>query len=214
MDHSDALVMFDFDGVLADTLDVFCAAMVAAFAAIGRPDLASREQVLTLLDDNWFASLSRAGVTAAEARTVEEVFGAALRPPTLLPCFPGVPKMLEHLARHHPLVIITSSTAAIVNGFLDAHELSGIEEIMDADVDTSKVRKIERAVAAHPRAAHDHVARSWYVGDTAGDIIEGRKAGLGTIGVAWGWHGAQRLRAASPDHLVETPQELIAVIDG
>jgi phosphoglycolate phosphatase len=209
MDHPDALVMFDFDGVLADTLDSFCAAMVAAFAGIGRPDLATREQVLTLLDDNWFASLERAGVSAAEARAVEETFGAALRPPTLLRCFPGVPAMLEHLARRHPLIVITSSTAAIVNGFLAAHELSGIEEVMGSEVDTSKVRKIERAVAAHGRAA-----RSWYVGDTAGDIVEGREAGVGTIGVAWGWHGAARLRAVSPDHLVSTPQELIAAIDG
>ncbi len=209
MDHPDALVMFDFDGVLADTLDAFCAAMAAAFAGIGRPDLATREQVLALLDDNWFASLERAGVSAAEAGVVEDIFAAALRPPTLLRCFPGVPEMLEDLARCHPLIVITSSTAEIVNGFLAAHELSGIDQVMGAEVDTSKVRKIELAVAAHGRAA-----RSWYVGDTAGDIIEGRKAGVRTIGVAWGWHGEQRLRAAAPDHLVSTPRELIAVVDG
>ena len=204
----DSIVMFDFDGVLADSLDSFCAAMESAFAGIGRPDLATREQVLALLDDNWFASLARAGVTAAEARAVEDSFDAALSP-ALLRCFPGVPAMLERLARRHLLIVITSSTAAIVNGFLAAHELSGIEQVMGAEVDTSKVRKIERVVAAHERAT-----RYWYVGDTTGDILVGRTAGVGTIGVAWGWHGARRLRTVSPDHLVDTPLELAEIIDG
>ncbi len=209
MKRPDSIVMFDFDGVLADSLDSFCAAMEAAFAGIGRPDLATREQVLSLLDDNWFASLARAGVTAAEARTLEDIFAAALSPPALLHCFPGVPAMLERLARRHLLIVITSSTAAIVNGFLAAHQLSGIEQVMGAEVDTSKVRKIERVVAAHERAAC-----YWYVGDTTGDILEGRKAGVRTIGVTWGWHGARRLRTVSPDHLVDTPLKLAEIIDG
>ena len=204
-----SIVMFDFDGVLADSLDSFCAAMEAAFAGIGRPDLATREQVLNLLDDNWFASLARAGVTAAEARTVEDIFGAALSPPARVRCFPGVPAMLERLARRHLLTVITSSTAAIVNGFLAAHELDGvIEQVLDAEADTSKVRKIERVVAAHERTA-----RFWYVGDTTGDILEGRKAGVGTIGVTWGWHGARRLQTVSPDHLADTPLQLAEIID-
>jgi phosphoglycolate phosphatase len=209
MKRPDSIVMFDFDGVLADSLDSFCAAMEAAFAGIGRPDLATREQVLSLLDDNWFASLARAGVTAAEARRLEDLFAAALSPPALVRCFPGVPAMLERLARRHLLVVITSSTAAIVNNFLATHQLAGIEQVMGAEVDTSKVRKIERVVAAHGRAAC-----YWYVGDTTGDILEGRKAGARTIGVTWGWHGARRLRAVSPDHLVDTPLELAEIIDG
>ena len=33
---------------------------------------------------------------------------------------------------------------------------------------------------------------SWYVGDTVGDIVEGKESGVGTIAVTWGW---QRLEA-------------------
>ena len=204
MKRPDSIVMFDFDGVLADSLDSFCAAMEPAFAGIGRPDLATREQVLSLLDDNWFASLARAGVTAAEARRLEDIFAAALSPPALVRCFPGVPAMLERLARRHLLIVITSSTAAIVNGFLAAHQLSGIEQVLGAEVDTSKVRKIERVVAAHERAAC-----YWYVGDTTGDIIEARSAGVGTVGAAWGWHGEERLRRARPDRVALAPADLL-----
>ena len=39
MKRPDSIVMFDFDGVLADSLDSFCAAMEEAFAGIGGPTL-------------------------------------------------------------------------------------------------------------------------------------------------------------------------------
>ena len=45
-----------------------------------------------------------------------------------------------------------------------------------------------------------------------GDIVEGRQVGVGTIAVTWGWHSRKRLEAASPDRLVTTPAELLALL--
>jgi phosphoglycolate phosphatase len=200
--------MFDFDGVLADTLERFCAAVTAAFRDVGRPDLAVRAQILTLLEDNWFESLSRAGVTRAQRRRIDEIFEAELSPGRTVAAFPGVREMLARLALRHTLVIITSSRTAVVEAFLTAHDMPGISQVIGSDIETSKVRKIARVMAGHGPAPH-----YWYVGDTTGDIIEGRRAGATTVGVAWGWHGAERLRQASPDFIVDTPGELVEVID-
>jgi len=56
----------------------------------------------------------------------------------------------------------------------------------------------------------------WYVGDTVGDIVEGKAAGVRTIAagvrtiaVGWGWHDAERLLGASPDYLAQTPADLL-----
>ena len=45
---------------------------------------------------------------------------------------------------------------------------------------------------------------AYYVGDTKGDMIEGKKAGAVTVAVTWGWHTADNLAEASPDHTVNT----------
>ncbi len=35
-------------------------------------------------------------------------------------------------------------------------------------------------------------------------MIEGKKAGAVTVAVTWGWHTADNLTEASPDHMVNT----------
>ena len=50
--------------------------------------------------------------------------------------------------------------------------------------------------------------RSFYVGDSNVDIFTARNAGMISIGVAWGFRGADELRAAQADHIIETPQAL------
>jgi len=48
------------------------------------------------------------------------------------------------------------------------------------------------------------------VGDTVGDVLEGRQAGIRTMAVTWGWHSEERLAQAEPDLIVRTPQEVLA----
>ena len=49
---------------------------------------------------------------------------------------------------------------------------------------------------------------SFYVGDSNVDIFTARNAGMTSIGVAWGFRGADELRAAQADHVIETPEAL------
>ena len=49
---------------------------------------------------------------------------------------------------------------------------------------------------------------SFYVGDSNVDIFTARNAGMTSIGVAWGFRGAEELRAAQADHVIETPEVL------
>ena len=50
--------------------------------------------------------------------------------------------------------------------------------------------------------------RSFYVGDSNVDIFTARNAGMISIGVAWGFRGADELRAAQADHVIDTPDVL------
>ena len=205
--RTDVLVMLDFDGVLADTRDRFCAAMVRGFARVGRDDLASPDKVLELLDDNWFDALTREGLTTADRVVLDHEYQAGLRPYEALPAFPGVAAAVAAIARRCPVVVITSTKTEVVRSFLPAHGIVGVSDVIGSDVETSKVRKISRAVDEHG------ARRAWYAGDTAGDIVEGRRAGAATIAVGWGWHSVERLLAAAPDHVARTPAELARIIE-
>lgn len=53
-----------------------------------------------------------------------------------------------------------------------------------------------------------------YVGDTNTDMMTGKNYGLYTIGVSWGFRSKQELIEANADNIVDTPMELIDIIDG
>jgi phosphoglycolate phosphatase len=51
------------------------------------------------------------------------------------------------------------------------------------------------------------------VGDSSYDMLMGRAAGVGTIGVSWGFQPVDVLRAAGADLIVDTAADLGAALD-
>ena len=202
------LVMFDFDGVIVDSLEVFCRIVPPILVEHGFPQLATREQIIAFDDGNWFESLASANVPMNVARRIEDALASAAASDDSRPApFEGVREVVERLALRHVVVVITSSHSALVEEFLQRNALRGVRGILGSDNDTSKVHKI---VAARRRYGDE--LDPWYVGDTVGDIVEGKTAGVGTIGAAWGWHSVGRLRSASPDYIAHTPKDLLALL--
>ena len=72
--------MFDFDGVIVDSLDEQCRAYTATMRARGLPHLASREQFLAFTEDNWFAALADAGVPEQTVTAIEDAIAATPSP--------------------------------------------------------------------------------------------------------------------------------------
>ena len=192
--------MFDFDGVIADSLDDQSRAYMHAFRAHGLGHLATRQQFVDFTEDNWFAALAAAGVPPTAVEDVEEAISSTPVPEL----FPGMPEVIERLGAAHHVVVITSSRTAMVERILRAHDVRGVVEVLGGDGEPSKTKKI-RAV----RRRVSEAVPAWYVGDTIGDMVEARAAGVVTVGAAWGWHGAERLLRAAPDHLAYAPSDLL-----
>ena len=55
--------------------------------------------------------------------------------------------------------------------------------------------------------------RTVLIGDSSIDIQTGRAAGVLTCGVSWGFD-ARELAQAAPDFLVDSAEELLAVLEG
>lgn len=198
-----ALIMFDFDGVIVDSLDEQSRAFTTTLHAHGLPHLATHEQFLAFTEDNWFTSLAGAGVPAPTVHAIEDAIAATPSPPL----FAGVAPVLEDLARENLVVVISSSRTSVIERVLAEHGVLGSSEVVGGDREQSKTRKIRRVCARHRLSRP-----AWYVGDTVGDILEARAAGVGTVGAAWGWHGEARLRRAHPDHLALAPGDLLQLL--
>jgi pyrophosphatase PpaX len=52
-----------------------------------------------------------------------------------------------------------------------------------------------------------------YVGDSIHDMVSGRAAGVRTAAALWGPFGREHLELAAPDYWLETPADLVTLLD-
>ena len=202
------LIMFDFDGVIVDSLDIFGNAFLEACAAEGVPGFATVDDLLAVMDGNFYAAMRARGVPDARvAAVMSRVGGALVIARRWLKPFPLLPQVIAELGDERTVVIVTSSPGAVVEGWLRRHGVTGVAEVAGAESAQSKVTKIGDLVARFP--GQDTY---WFVGDTGGDMREARAAGVTPVGVGWGWHEPEALLAAGAERVAATPSELLAIV--
>lgn len=200
------VIMFDFDGVIADSFEVFYAEFSAAVRALGFEKLNSPEAMLDLFDGNMFQSLVKIGFPLHKLKALGEEFKPKIAAAnTRVKPFAGMPELLAELAAAHPTYVITSNQTAAIERFLAEHQIANVRDVLGADKEPSKVKKIRVVKKLHKGCT------PWYIGDTRGDMLEGNHAGAISVAVTWGWHPEARLRTGKPGRVVHSPAELRAL---
>jgi phosphoglycolate phosphatase len=201
------LAMFDYDGVIVDSFDQVARDFAEACRANGFYGINTKEDLAILHDGNCYEQMMKLGLPEWKVdkiiRDYEAIAGNHLEE---IPLFEGMAEALQLIAGRHKIVIITSNISEQVRNVLKKRGITCVEDVIGAELEKSKVKKIRRVMQLYS------VFPAYYIGDTVGDIIEGREAGVLTVGVAWGWHDREKLESVSPDYLVSTPQELAAVL--
>ena len=62
------------------------------------------------------------------------------------------------------------------------------------------------------RALEVAPAHALFVGDSETDVRTAKNAGLRAVAVTWGLRDRQDLEASAPDHLVDHPREILALL--
>lgn len=206
------LIVFDWDGTIADSIPVIVESLQLALLKNGHGEHSSSaiQNLIGLSPDHFIrellpdAHLSEFQPLMAAYRQImsEKV---AQRPTKL---FPGGREMLDLLAGNGCMIAIaTSKGRKGLDRILAALEL---ETYFDYTIcgDESKpkpnpamVETILTKLGADPR-------RCLMVGDTTYDLDMGRAAGVATAGVTHGAHDVSQLERSQPDHLFADLQEL------
>lgn len=209
------VVIFDFDGTLADSRDLLCSLVVRALDESGltpaAPGRIARLIGLPLLDVLSAAS----GVPAPELHAVAALYRRYAGSPEAIAgfrLFPGVRPTLERLAgAGKRLAVATSKSRGITERIL-VH--LGLDDLLPTVVGGDCVAPGEGK--PHP-AAVDLVLertgcrrhRAAVVGDTTYDVDMGRAAGVLTIAATYGMHDRATLAASRPDAYIDDIAELL-----
>ncbi len=213
-------IVFDVDGTLVDSQHTVVHCMSLAFAEHGlpAPSPTAIRGTIGLKLEVALNSLLPEPDEATAWQLVERyrtAFFALLEDPAHEePLFPGALETLDAL--NHPEVflgIATGKNRRGLNRVLRRHGLEGrFHNLKTADDGPGKphphlLQAAMAEVGAEPR-------ETAMIGDTGYDMEMARAAGCAAIGVTWGNHPEDRLRAAGAAHVITHFSELWQVLVG
>ena len=204
------LFLFDFDGVLVDSLDVYHRAVAWCLEKIGTPIIKTQEEYVALFEENFYEAMAKKGVDLDAFSEALIEYASNVDYYQDVKPFSSVMPVLEELCGDNVLAIISSNSSQGIRKILARFQYNGcFQDILGSEFHLSKKIKIDHALATY-RISREN---TYYVGDTSGDIREGKAAGVRTIAVTWGWHSPETLAAAQPDFLIDDPEELKTITD-
>ncbi|OQB41512.1 MAG: 5'-nucleotidase [Candidatus Hydrogenedentes bacterium ADurb.Bin179] len=200
------LLLFDYDGVIADSLDILLPEFSRACKELGLNNINPEEFFLKLYDSNPVIQMIKKGFPLRKMRAMALEYAPKIEEiHQRIQPFPGIPETINRLGAKHPLFIITSNSSQLVRKFTETYGLGRVQGIMGVEEHISKVRKIRAARRLYPRHC------PYYICDTKGDLVEARRARAVPVAVGWGWHDRERLEQGKPDFFVETQEQLCSL---
>ncbi|MBK1987600.1 HAD-IA family hydrolase [Sphaerospermopsis aphanizomenoides BCCUSP55] len=205
------VIIFDFDGTIADTVDALVTIANRLAVEFGYIQISANE--LTLLRNLTAREIIKySGVSLLRIPFLVKKVKSELK--NKIHELEPISGMTEALIELHQqgcrLGIITSNSQENVSEFLKCHDLDYLFEFIHSGVTifgkTTIINNVLRQRHLKPQAVI-------YVGDETRDIEAAKKANIKVIAVSWGFNSPEALTKEKPDFLIDHPSELLAVVE-
>ena len=206
MQNNSKLIIFDFDGTLADTLGALMRisnrlAPEFGYLQIGDEQLAN----LKYLSSWEIIKLSKVALWKLPflLKRVKEEFPGEVRNVKL---FPGVIELLNTLKlQGYRLGIVSSNAEENIRSLLKQNQIEELFNFVTSASTFGKGRAIERAMRQYHCSKSDAI----YIGDEIRDIQAARSIAIRVVAVGWGFNAPIALINKQPDLLITKPKALL-----
>lgn len=199
-------VIFDWSGTLSNDFDMAYDAAVLIFKKMNHKpisrDTFKREMRQPYMDfwNDYFPDLTQ--------EKQDEMFKEATSKVKQPVIYPGVKNELERLkAKGVNRIVISSFLDEKVKKNAEDYEVKHLfQEI------TGSIPNKEDAIEEIIKRNNFDPEETAYVGDMPHDIKAGKKAGVITVGISWGYKPADILAEEDPDYIINDIEELKSVL--
>ena len=201
------LLIFDFDGVLADSLAHMLRFSGQACRELGVMVTPTKAD-LEALEKMEFSEFGRQlGIPDDQIQRFvkrnHELFSEYEEPIQMVP---GMKAVVSALAVENILAIITGNSCKLVEKFLVAYELRDkFQAILCAEHEGNRLEKILRV----KKSFNTQNDSTYMTGDAVSDIRAAKAAGIQSVAVTWGHQSKGKLSQASPDLIIDEPGDFL-----
>lgn len=209
------LIIFDLDGTLIDSSEDIAWAVNMTLRQMGFEELsyqAIKERI------GWGVKMLLEKVLPKEKQDLLEearsIFMGYYSGHLLVKSklYPGVMDVLNHF-KNKKLAVATNKPFNLTEKILDGLNISGyFKKVVGGDGVQNKKPSPE-AIEIILRELRVSPENSVFIGDSLIDIEAGKKAGVMTIGAAYGFRGRQELEEAGADVIIEDINELTSLCE-
>jgi HAD superfamily hydrolase (TIGR01549 family) len=201
------MLIFDFDGTIADTFSFLLDNFDEVVKLIGAEDKIKRENIdyyrgLSMREFFKELGFSKAGLIFKIFKLQKELHKYM----NDVKIYPGVGELIKRFNKEgYILCIVTSNSGKNVKKFLKNHSLMRyFEQLYSDPLMFTKDRKIKKLIKKY-KLKTDEVL---YIGDEVRDVKEAKQAGVKTISVSWGYNNYDALEKINDGNIVNNTNEL------
>jgi len=201
------IILFDFDGTIADSLqeNFKIANKLAAKFGIRTAEESELEKLRGM---NAREIIRYFKIPFYKLPFIVKAYydHRSLSIPALVDGLKPVLKILK--SRGYILAIVSSNSKERIQAFLDKHAIGEFNSIRSEKSFFGKDKAIKKEFIKYNSKPTETV----YVGDEARDIEAARKAGVRIISVTWGFNTKKLLAQNKPDYMTDTPSDLLKML--
>ncbi len=203
-------VLFDWDGTLINSYHADTSAYLAMFKEMGITW--GLQELEKNYSPNWYQVYRAAGLPRKRWDEADRAWRAhyAKHRPKLIA---GARRVLARLGAAHPLGLVTSGDRDRVTRQLREFRLTTLFAARVCSGDTVRKKPHPEPLRLALRQMKLAPSACVYVGDASQDVEMARRAGVRSIGVLGPFPTEKRLRAARPEFLIGSLEELSDVLD-
>ena len=202
-------VLFDWDGTLINSYQADTSAYLAMFKEMGISW--GIEELEKNYSPNWYQVYRAAGLPRRHWTEADRAWRAhyAKHRPKLIA---GARRVLARVGNAHPLGLVTSGDRDRVTRQLREFRLTKLFAARVCSGDTLRKKPHPEPLRLALRQMEMDPSACVYVGDAPQDVEMARRAGVCAIGVLGPFPTEKRLRAARPEFLIGSIEELPDVL--
>lgn len=213
--------IFDLDGTLVNSIHALTYCTNAALERCGVEQKVSEEQMMTIVGDGYKTQMRRSLIACGDTELVhyEEILPIYMEVFAEhclygMHAYEGIPELLEYVKNKGMKIAVVSNkphaqavdTTEYVFGKGYFNSIIGEKEGTPKKPDPAMALNAAKEFGVKPEEC-------LYFGDTNTDMQTGKAAGMTTVGVLWGFRGREELEQHAPDYLIESPTEMIAILE-